>query len=53
MGNLMIKFKKGSYTSTIECKDKDHYNRLKKRFSKKGYTQIPYVKEEEKETYPF
>jgi hypothetical protein len=44
---------KGTCSSTIKCKDKDHYNRLLARFKRRGYKQVPYVEEVKLETYPF
>jgi hypothetical protein len=50
---LILKMKKGSCFSTIECKDKNHYDRLVIRFKKRGYTQVPYIEEIKLESYPF
>jgi len=53
MKKLILKMQKGSTSSTIECKDKDHYDRLVKRYEKRGYKQVTYKEEIKNETYPF
>ena len=53
MEKLILKMQKGQSSSTIECKDKDHYDRLVKRYEKRGYKQVTYKEEIKNETYPF
>jgi hypothetical protein len=50
---LTLKMVKGDFSSTIKCRDKNHYNRLLARFTRRGYKQVPYVEEVKLETYPF
>lgn len=44
---------KGEASSTIECKDEEHKNKLIERFKKRGYKQAEYVEEVKKESFPF
>ena len=53
MNELILKMQKGSCSSTIECKNKLHYNRLVLRYERRGYKQVPYVEEVKLEDYPF
>jgi len=50
---LILKMVKGTCSSTIKCKDKQHYDRLVWRYKRRGYKQVPYVEEIKLETYPF
>lgn len=50
---LILKMVKGNSSSTIKCKDKKHYDKLVDRYKRRGYKQVPYIKEAELETYPF
>lgn len=51
---LSMAYKKNDkFTTTIKCRNKKHYDSLKLRFEQRGYIQIPYVKEEIKDTLPF
>jgi hypothetical protein len=50
---LILKMVKGAGSTTIQCKDKSHYDRLVARFKSRGYKQVPYVEEVKLETYPF
>jgi hypothetical protein len=52
--DLMLKMaNKEGFSSTIKCRDKAHFDKLKLRFEKRGFKQVPYVKEEDKTSYPF
>ena len=50
---LILKMLKGAGSTTIQCKDKSHYDRLVARFKSRGYKQVPYVEEVKLEEYPF
>lgn len=50
---VMLKMVKGEGSSTIECKDEEHKNKLIERFKKRGYKQAEYVEEVKKESFPF
>ena len=52
--NLMLAMQhKDGSRCIIEAKNENHFIRLKLRFERRGYKQIPYVKEINKESYPF
>ncbi len=52
--DLILKMEnKEGFSTTINCRNKAHFDKLKLRFEKRGFKQVPYVKEDEKESYPF
>ena len=56
--NLIVKFLKdepgGNFSSTIECKDIKHKNKIIDRFIRRGYKQVDYIpKIDNKISYPF
>ena len=40
-------------STTIRCRDQAHFDKLKLRFEKRGFKQVPYVEEIKKEQLPF
>lgn len=50
---LILNIQKGENTISINCNDHSHYNKLVKRYNKKGYKVISPIIEEKKEQYPF
>ena len=40
---LNLNMVKGTCSTTIKCKDKDHYDRLLARFKSRGYKQVPCI----------
>lgn len=50
---FVLKMTKDGDHVTINCKDKDHCDRVLKRYKKRGYKQVDYVEEDKPDTLPF
>jgi len=45
MNELILKMEKKNCSSTIKCKNEEHYKKILERFKKRGYKQVPYIEE--------